>query len=67
MNWQSKRSVLLLIAGLCLVMFVAGMAAFWHNRNHTLCKDRKAPVQQAQGLLGQTVYRCHNGQTVTTS
>jgi hypothetical protein len=24
-------------------------------------------VQQAQGLLGQTVYRCHNGQTVTTS
>jgi hypothetical protein len=66
-NWQSKRAVLLLIGAVCLVMFVAGMAAFWHNRDHKLCSDGKVPVQQAQGLLGQTVYRCHNGQTVTTS
>jgi hypothetical protein len=66
-NWQSKRSVLLLIGAVCAVMFLGGMAAFWHNRNHHLCSDGKLPVQQQSGLLGQTVYRCHNGQTVTTS
>jgi len=59
--------VLLAIGAVCLVVFAVGMAAAWHNRHHTLCPDRKPPVAQRGGLLGQTVYRCHDGRTVTTS
>jgi hypothetical protein len=63
----SKRSVLLAIGAVCLVVFVAGMAAAWHNRHHTICPDGKPPAAQRAGLLGQTVYRCHDGRIVTTS
>jgi hypothetical protein len=66
-NWRSKRGVLFLVGAVCLVVFAAGMAAAWHNRHHTICGDGKPPVAQRSGLLGQTVYRCHNGQIVTTS
>jgi hypothetical protein len=67
MNWRSKRFVLLVIAGACVVMFAGGMAAAWHNRHHTICPDGKVPVAQQAGLLGQTVYKCHNGRVVTTA
>ena len=67
MNWQSKRSVLLLVGAVCLVVFAFGMAAAWHNRHHTICRDGKVPVQQRGGILGQTVYKCHDGQIVTTA
>ena len=66
MNWRSKRQVLALIAGVVVVMAIGGMLAAWHNRNATTCGDGKPPLQQRGGLLGQTVYRCHNGQLVTT-
>ena len=62
----SKRSVLLAIGAACLVVFIAGMGAAWENRHHTICSDRKPPVAQQPALLGQTAYRCHNGQIVTT-
>ena len=67
MNWKSKKAVLLLIGGVCLVVFVGGMVAAWNNRHHTLCPDGKPPVSQRGGILGQTEYRCHDGRTVTTS
>lgn len=66
MNWRSKKTVLLLIGGLCLAVFLAGMAAAWNNRDHTICRDGKPPVSQRGGILGQYVYRCHDGQIVTT-
>ena len=66
MNWQSRRFVLLLIGAACLIVFVAGMAAAWNNRHHTICKDRKPPVSQRSGILGQIEYRCHDGSVVTT-
>jgi hypothetical protein len=67
MNWKSKRSVLLGLAAVCLVLFVGGMAAAWNNRHHTICPDGKAPVAERSGLLGQTEYRCHDGRVVTTA
>jgi hypothetical protein len=67
MNWRSRRFVLLVLAGVCLVMFAGGMAAAWHNRNHTICPDGKPPVAQQAGLLGQTEYKCHDGRVVTTA
>ena len=65
-NWRSKRSVLLMLGAACLVVFVAGMAAAWNNRHHTICPDGKAPVSQRGGILGQVEYRCHDGRVVTT-
>ena len=65
-NWQSKRTVLLVLGAACLVVFVAGMAAAWNNRHHTICRDGKPPVSQRGGILGQIEYRCHDGRVVTT-
>lgn len=65
-NWRSRRAVLIAIFGVCLVLFVAGMLAAWVNRDNTICKDGKPPRLQQGGLLGQTVYLCHNGQLITT-
>ena len=67
MNWRDRKRVLGLIAAVCLVVFVGGMAAAWHNRHHTICPDGKPPVAQRGGLLGQTEYRCHDGRVVTTA
>ncbi len=67
MNWRSKRAVLTLIGVVCLVMLLAGGLAAFLNRHHTLCPDHRAPRKQRAGLLGQTVYLCHDGRTVTTS
>ena len=66
MNWRSKKLVLALIGGACALVFAFGMAAAWHNRHTTICRDGRPPAAQHGGLLGQTVYRCHDGQIVTT-
>ncbi|HEX7527062.1 MAG TPA: hypothetical protein VF327_12190, partial [Gaiellaceae bacterium] len=65
-NWQSKRTVLLALGAVWLVVFIGGMAAAWNNRHHTICSDHKPPVSQRGGVLGQIEYRCHDGSTVTT-
>jgi hypothetical protein len=64
-NWRNRRAVLLLVAAGCAALFVAGMAAAFLNRHHTICKDRKDPVAQRGGVLGQVVYQCHDGEVVT--
>ena len=66
MNWRNRRQVVILLACVVLLMALAGMAAAWHNRKDTICSDGKPPVQQRGGLLGQTEFRCHNGEFVTT-
>ena len=65
MNWRSRRAVLTLIAVVCAAVFAAGIAAAYFSRNSTICRDGKDPVAQRGGLLGQVVYRCHDGQVVT--
>jgi hypothetical protein len=64
-NWHSPRKVLLLVGVICALVFVAGMGAAWLNRDNSICSDRKDPVAQRGGILGQVVYQCHNGQIVT--
>jgi hypothetical protein len=64
-NWRSKRHVLLLIVSVVALMMVAGMAAAWLNRDNSTCRDRKPPVEQRGGILGQTELLCHDGQIVT--
>lgn len=65
MNWRSRRSVVVLLVVVCGAVFIAGMAAAYLNRNSTICRDGKDPVAQRGGIIGQVVYRCHNGQVVT--
>jgi hypothetical protein len=65
LNWRSKRQVLALIVGVVLLMMLGGMAAAWHNRDNSTCRDRKPPLEQRGGILGQLLLRCHDGQIVT--
>jgi len=67
MNWKSKRVVLLMLAGVCFVLFLGGMAAAWHNRHHTICPDGRPPVAQRSDMLGMVDYKCHDGRIITTS
>jgi hypothetical protein len=64
-NWRSRRSVLILVAVTCAALFIAGMAAAFLRRHDTICSDRKDPVAQRGGVLGQVVYQCHNREVVT--
>ena len=57
--------MLTLLAAVCAAVFIAGIAAAYFNRNSTICRDGRDPVAQRGGLLGQVVYRCHDGQVVT--
>ena len=70
MRWRidghSKRQVLFLILGVIAIVMIAGASAAWVTRNQTLCSDGKPPGAQRAGILGQGLYRCHNGQIVTT-
>ena len=65
-DWRSKRHVLFLVLGIVFLVMVAGAGAAWITRNHTLCSDGKPPTAQRAGILGQGLYRCHNGEIVTT-
>jgi hypothetical protein len=65
-DWHSKRQVLFLILGVVALVMIAGASAAWVTRNKTLCSDGKPPVAQQAGILGQGLYKCHNGQIVTT-
>jgi hypothetical protein len=66
LDWRNKRQVLFLILGVIAIVMIAGASAAWVTRNSTLCSDGKPPVAQRAGLLGQGLYKCHNGQIVTT-
>jgi hypothetical protein len=65
-DWRNKRQVLFLVLTVVALGMIAGGAAAWVNRKNTLCSDGKPPIQQRAGILGQGLYRCHNGQIVTT-
>jgi hypothetical protein len=65
---RDRRLVLLVLAAAVIASFGAGIA-YWvvAGRHHTICSDGRPPVRQLDTGLGQTVYRCHNGQVVTGS
>jgi hypothetical protein len=63
---RSKKVVLGLIALVCLVVFVGGMAAAWHNRHRTVCGNGQLPVKQKGGYFNPSVFKCPDGRIVTT-
>jgi hypothetical protein len=60
--------VLLALALAVIASFGAGIG-YWitEGRHHTICSDGKPPKYQQGGAVGQVIYLCHNGQTVTGS
>jgi hypothetical protein len=65
-DWRNKHQVLFLVLGVIALVMIAGASGAWVTRNNTLCSDGKPPVAQHAGILGQGLYKCHNGQIVTT-
>jgi hypothetical protein len=65
MSRRDRKRVLIILAALAAVLFVGGIAAAFVSRNDTICSDGKVPLAQYNLGLGQTQYRCQNGETVT--
>lgn len=64
---QKKKFYILFAIGIALV-FGVGILAGYVQRNDKLCPDGKAPIaQQVDETIGQTMYLCHDGTTVTKS
>ena len=58
---------MLVIAAITVVGLAGGAFAAYLSRHDKICPNGKTPIAQRSEVIGQTVYRCHNGQTVTTS
>ncbi len=62
---RSKRSVMLALLAVSIVLFGGGMLAFYLSRNQTICPDGKPPIAQRSEVIGATEYKCHGGTVVT--
>ena len=62
---MSKRQVLIALGVISVVLFVGGMYAAWRSRHDTICPNGKPPVAQQDDEMGQVLYLCTNGVTVT--
>jgi hypothetical protein len=66
MTKRQKKQVYIAVVIVFALVFGAGVFAGYLNRNDKLCPDGKAPVaQQLDATIGQTLYLCHDGSTVT--
>lgn len=66
MNPRTRRKFILALVSVVVLMFAGGIFAAYLSRHDTICADRKVPLEERDnGLLGQTVYLCQNGATVT--
>ena len=59
-----RKRVLIVLALVCALLFVAGGVAAYMSRNDTICSDGKNPLAQQGYGLGQTEYLCQNGEHV---
>ena len=60
-----RKRVMVTLVAVAVALFIGGIAAAWFSRNDTICADGKVPTAQFNIGLGQTQYRCQNGETVT--
>jgi hypothetical protein len=68
LNVKNKRQVLLALGLVSLALFGAGMAYFIvAGRHHTTCPGGKTPIAQQDQGMGQVLYLCPSGETVTGS
>jgi hypothetical protein len=62
-----KRLVYISLAATLVVLFCVGVIAGYLERHNSLCPDDKPPVAQQDTGLGEVLFRCHNGETVTSN
>jgi hypothetical protein len=66
MSPRDRRRFLIGFAALIVLLFAGGMLAFVLDfRHHTICPGGATPLKQNTDLLGQVIYLCPNGKTVT--
>lgn len=67
MNKAQKKRFYLIFAALVVLSLAAGLAVGYRDRSATICKDGKPPVaENDQGPLENVLFKCANGQIVTT-
>jgi hypothetical protein len=64
---QQKRVVYVALAAALVVLFAAGVVTGYLGRHTAICPDGKPPTGQQDTGLGQVLFRCHNGQIVTSN
>jgi len=67
MRPAQKRLVYLSLAATLLALFCAGILAGYIERHSSICPDNKPPIAQQDTGLGQILFLCHNGKTVTSN
>jgi hypothetical protein len=55
------------LAAALALLFVIGLIAGYVGRHSSICKDNKPPTAEQDTGLGQVLFRCQNGQTVTSN
>jgi hypothetical protein len=67
MEKTRRRRTLIGLAVLVAVLFLAGVAIGYVSRKNSICRDDKPPVAQNDTGLGQILFRCADGQVVTSN
>ena len=67
MRPSQKRLVFISLAATLVVLFCAGLVAGYLERHSSLCPDDKPPIAQQDTGLGQVLFRCRDGETVTAN
>jgi len=67
MRPSKRRLVYLSLAATVFALFCAGLLAGYLDRHSSICPDNKPPVSEEDTGLGQVLFRCHNGKTVTSN
>jgi hypothetical protein len=64
---RQKRIVYISLAATLFLLFLAGMLAGYIDRKNSICPDNKPPVAENDNGLGQVLFRCADGKTVTSN
>lgn len=67
MKPAQKRLVYISLAAMLFALFLVGMIVGYIDRKSSICKDDKPPVAEQDTGLGQVLFRCANGQVVTSN
>jgi hypothetical protein len=64
---RQKRIVYISLAATLFLIFLAGILAGYIDRKSSICPDNRPPVAQEDTGLGQVLFRCADGKTVTSN
>jgi hypothetical protein len=62
---KQRRVVYILLVVVSVIGFSLGAWIAYNGRHNTICPNGRAPVAQQDDDMGQVMYLCTNGLTVT--